>query len=172
MRVLGKLTAWETQWPFWRELAVYSTVQPAVQTSTVDTAGTQLSRVLSSKSRFQEASVRKFNCFLYWTVLACRPSNARFHFWKRYSRGWAQKHNPELTVYLWGRRNWINPVLPNCTIWYLKISYFISYRNLCSVSQPNWRHKHFSFKEPIIWRQRKRWSEVHQIWCSNYQLSF
>lgn len=90
----------------------------------------------------------------YWTVWAYCHQTPMFHFWKQCFR----KDGPRSTTQSWqynsgDRHNWINPVLPNCTIRYLKISCSISYRNLCTVSQPSWWHKHFSFNDPIIWRQ-------------------
>lgn len=88
------------------------------------------------------------------------PSNARFHFRKQGLKGWAQKS----TTRSWqensgDRRNWINPVLPNRTIWYLKSQLFqFLQKSEHGFPAYNWRHKHFSFNEPIIWRQRKRWA--------------
>lgn len=63
--------------------------QPAIYTFAGDTAGTQPNRVLSSKSRFQWTGVAKV--LLSTDSFGLSPSNAHFHFRKRYWKGWAQR---------------------------------------------------------------------------------
>lgn len=135
MRVWKKLTAWETQWSFWTRSAQAS-VQPGGQTSTADTAE-HMSHVLSSKSRFQQMSIWKLYFLLESSGLL--PSDTIFTSGNNVLKGRPKSSTQRAdntTLETDGTEQTLfYPIA--LTIWYLKISYFISNRNICTVFQPN-----------------------------------
>lgn len=159
-----ELAAWETQWPFWGELAVCLRGAPR----RLDLCGRHSRDTTEPCCQVNHASSGRA---LQSSALALLPSNARFHFRKQCLKGWAQKARPRADRTP-DRRNWINPVLPNCTIWYLKsqLFQFLQKSVHCFVSQPNWRQT-FSFQWTNYLEAKEAMNGVHLIWCSNYQSS-
>lgn len=144
-----------------RTRSVLALVQPVGQTSTVDTQQehnwAMCCQVNHASSR---VSIRKLYFLLESSDLL--PSvGAHFHFWKQYFKGQAQSLTQSWQYNSGDRRNWINPVLPNCTNYLVPQKSVISFPTEISAlffSLIGWRHKHLSFNEPIIWRQTKQWT--------------
>lgn len=95
----------------------------------------QVSQTSSSRWAF-------WSCTMNITVLPYTHQKMPiFHWRKQCQKGWPKTnkrkspqsyyHNSE------DKCNWINPVLPNCTIWYLKISYFTFHRKFWIIVHSN-----------------------------------
>lgn len=88
-----------------------------------------------------------------------------FHCWKqckKKKKGLAQNKTAQsCPCNSEARCNWINPVLPNCTIWYLKICYFSPQRNFCVIFLIGRSHQHFRiWMNKIMGTEKTNYLEV------------
>lgn len=112
------------------------------------------------------------SCTLDRIVLAYSHQMPIFHCWKQCQKKGLAQNTRSCQDNSGDRCNWINPVLPNCTIWYLKISYFTPHENICIIFHSK-RLKPLIFQSEWIklfgHREEKWWTEFTWFGYSNNQ---